>query len=331
MVTRGASLYSFQQAYYLRQMSLEDCIAASARMGATGIETIAEQMMPGFPDLPDSFYATWQGWMDHYGTTPTAHDMFLDVKRWKDRFLTRDEMVAAMTRDIDHAAKLGCQLVRTTSSTPPEIVEECLPHAMARGVKLSFEIHAPRDFDHQVVQQHFEVYRRHGPEWLGFVLDLGIYVRRYPRIVAERFIRDGATEHVIQHIVDAYDASVADRSAPPDFAALHRDVERMGGNQHDLDAVRFASVMMFWSDPRRIADYGPYIHHVHAKFYEITDDGVEPSIPYEEIVPILLEAGFTGCLSSEYEGQRHIQDAFEVDEVEQVGRQHQMLARILGE
>jgi sugar phosphate isomerase/epimerase len=75
----------------------------------------------------------------------------------------------------------------------------------------------------------------------------------------------------------------------------------------------------------------PWIFHIHAKFYEIDETGREPSIPYDEIIPVLIEGGYTGHLSSEYEGQRHIEDAFEVDGREQVKRQQQMFARLLGE
>jgi hypothetical protein len=46
---------------------------------------------------------------------------------------------------------------------------------------------------------------------------------------------------------------------------------------------------------------------------------------------VLVDGGFDGYLSSEYEGNRHIQDAFPVDSVEQVRRQHALFARLLGE
>ena len=75
----------------------------------------------------------------------------------------------------------------------------------------------------------------------------------------------------------------------------------------------------------------PYIFHIHAKFYEMLDDGTEYSIPYDKIVAVLIEGGYNGYLSSEYEGNRHIQDAFPVDSVEQVRRQHAMFERLLGE
>jgi len=330
MAFRGVSLYSFQQAYYLRRMTLEDCIAASAELGAYGIETLAEQMMPGFPNLPDSFYDRWHGWMERYGTTPTAHDMFLDTKRWKDRLLTHEEMVASVKRDIDHAAKLGCSVIRVLVITPPEVVDECVPYAAEKQVKLALEIHAPRHFDDEWIQQHYAVYERHGPEWVGFTPDMGIFVRRVPRVALERFVRDGATERIVRHIAESYEGLAGGSGPPADISGLVGEVEQMGGNDVDRRAAQFAS-RMTWSDPERLRDFMPYIHHVHAKFYEMTDDGSEYSIPYEDVVPILVEGGYPGALSSEYEGQRHVQDVHEVDEVEQVRRQQQLFARLLGE
>jgi sugar phosphate isomerase/epimerase len=73
----------------------------------------------------------------------------------------------------------------------------------------------------------------------------------------------------------------------------------------------------------------PYIFHIHAKFYEMLDDGTEYSIPYDKIIPALKAGNYQGYLSSEYEGNRHIQDAFPVDSVEQVRRQHAMFHRLL--
>ncbi len=61
------------------------------------------------------------------------------------------------------------------------------------------------------------------------------------------------------------------------------------------------------------------------------DDGTEYSIPYDKIIPVLIEGNFDGYLSSEYEGNRHIQDAHPVDSIEQVRRQQAMFARLLGE
>ena len=117
--SQGVSLYSYQEEYFLRTMSLEQCIAAAAAAGARGIESIAEQMMPGFPRLPDAFYDQWRGWMDKYGTTPTAHDAMLDTKKYKGRLLTDEECMVEFERDLRHAAKLGCKVVRALCMVSP--------------------------------------------------------------------------------------------------------------------------------------------------------------------------------------------------------------------
>lgn len=54
-IKRGVSLYSFQEEYFLLKLTLEQCIAKAAEIGANGIEIIGEQMVPGFPKLTDAF------------------------------------------------------------------------------------------------------------------------------------------------------------------------------------------------------------------------------------------------------------------------------------
>ena len=50
-IARGVSLYSFQEEMFLGQMSVEDCIAFAASIGAKGIEILPEQNMPSFPNI----------------------------------------------------------------------------------------------------------------------------------------------------------------------------------------------------------------------------------------------------------------------------------------
>ncbi len=73
------------------------------------------------------------------------------------------------------------------------------------------------------------------------------------------------------------------------------------------------------------------MYNIHGKFYEMTEDMVEPNIPYDLIIPAFIEAGISGYINSEYEGQRLTQDAYETDSCEQIRRHHLMLARLLGE
>jgi sugar phosphate isomerase/epimerase len=247
--------------------------------------------------------------------------MFLDTKRYKHRLLTHEEMVESVHRDIEHAARLGCSVIRVIVNTPPEVMEAAAPLAAERGVWLGLEIHAPWDFEHEWIQRHLEVADRVGADTLGVIPDMGAFARRFPRVTSDRYVRDGASAEIVRHIVAAYDAH-------GDLEGLPAEVERMGGNERDLALAEMVKHHIY-DDPAKLTQYAPFIRHVHAKFYEMTDEGVEYSIPYDEIVAALRAGGYRGYLSSEYEGNRHIEDAFEVDSVEQVRRHQAMLARLL--
>jgi hypothetical protein len=55
------------------------------------------------------------------------------------------------------------------------------------------------------------------------------------------------------------------------------------------------------------------------------------SIPYDEIMPLIVQSGYAGYISSEYEGQRYWDDAFHPESTEQVRRHQMMMRRLLGE
>jgi sugar phosphate isomerase/epimerase len=327
-VKRGVSLYSFQEEYFLRTMTVEDCIRTAGEIGARGIEIIPEQMIPGFPRISDDFLDSWSGWMEAYGTTPVATDLFLDTKRHPDRWLTLEEQVASFHRDIGIAVRLGATVVRAIINTPPEVMEAAAPYAEEKGVRLLLEVHAPFHYEHPWILEHLEVMHRTGSPALGLMPDMGTFVERFPRVVSERALRDGAKPELVDLIVRTYDDH-------GDTHALMDVVNYRGGGPVDFGLARQATHYI-WTEPKSMLEHMPLIGHIQAKFYEMTLDGpggaeAEYSIPYDRIVPVLVEGGFDGYLSSEYEGNRHIQDAHPVDSVEQVRRQHAMFARLLGE
>jgi hypothetical protein len=190
--------------------------------------------------------------------------------------------------------------------------------------------------------------QRTGSKYVGFVIDLGIYTRRIPRVVSDRWVRDGMRREIADYIIQTYAANIgsgqkvgsapqmgagatlAEKWAERSNNELVQGVIRMGGTPQEIAMAHYAGHHIF-ADPRRMLDFMPWIFHFHAKFNEMLEDYTEYSIPYEEIIPVLIEGGYDGYLSSEYEGQYHIQDAYEVDSVEQVRRHQVMLKRLLGQ
>ena len=332
-IKRGVSLYSYQHEYVHGTLDLEGAVAEAAKVGAVGIETLAEQMVPGFPfpgqsDLPDSFYSWWKDLMDRYGTTPTVHDMFLDTKRYRGRLLNLDEMVQSLHRDIRHTARLGAKGIRIIVNTPPEVVEAAAPYAADHGVWMGVEVHSPYSFDDEWIQRHLDVAARVDSDVVGCVPDMGIFVHTLPRVVVDRALRDGADPAIAAEVVETYNSH-------GDTQALFDRLEKQGVDGVTLGLAR-NSIHMIAQPVSCLADHAEFIKHVHAKFYEMHpvagfDYWHEYSIPYHEIVPALAEIGYDGYLSSEYEGNRHIEDAHPVDSVTQVAAHQGMLAALIGE
>ena len=68
----------------------------------------------------------------------------------------------------------------------------------------------------------------------------------------------------------------------------------------------------------------PHTHFIQAKFVEIDDDLRDLHVPWAEILPTLEQAGWSGYLSSEYEGRREPYRGRD-----QVRRQHALIRSLV--
>jgi sugar phosphate isomerase/epimerase len=331
-IKRGVSLYSFQEEYFLRKMTLEEIIATCAKLDIPGIEIIPDQMIPGYPNIPDAFVKQWHGWMEKYDRTPVCIDMFLDWNKYDGRVMTEDERVESIRQDILNANKLGCTVIRVIHDVEPSILEKLASTAEKNNVKLALEIHAPSYYDSPLEQRLVEMFERVQSPYLCFTLDLGVFCKTLPRVSSDRFLREGMKSEIVDYLVNAYNTNTLPHSNElgKRDQSLPEKILSMGGREEDIYWA-FMGTHMINADPRKMLPYLKYTSHIHGKFYEMVDDRTEFSIPYDEIVPVLIEGGYNGYIDSEYEGNRWVQDAFEVDSTEQVRRHQVMLKRLLGE
>jgi hypothetical protein len=323
-IRRGVSLYSFQEEMFLGQMRVEDCVAFAASIGATGIEILPEQNIPSFPNVSDREVAWWKEMVASHDAELTCYDMFLDTKRRKDRLMTDDEQVESIRRDLVLANRFGIRNMRVLVFVRPDILERCVPYAEELDVHMGVEVHAPWHLDHAWILRTIEVADRLKTRHLGILPDMGIFMKHYPPAFRARFERQGARPEVTQFIVDQHEAKVLSEYT------IYEVAVKMGGNKAEVamaETLRHAP----YSNPKRIRDFIPYFRHIQAKFYEMNADATDPSIAYDEVIPELVRGGWDGCLSSEYEGNRWIQDVQPVDSREQVRRQHRMFERLIAD
>jgi hypothetical protein len=323
-IKRGVSLYSFQEEMFLGRMTIEDCVAFAASLGATGIEILPEQNMPSFPNIDDREVAWWRELMAKHGTELTCYDMFLDTKVRKDREMTDDEQVESIRRDLVLCNRLGISNMRVLVFVRPDILERCVPYAEELDVHMGVEVHAPWHMEHAWILRTVEVADRLGTRHLGVLPDMGIFMKHYPPVFRDRFLRQGARPDVAQFIVDQHEQKIMAEYT------IYEVAVKMKGNKAE---VAMAETLRHfpYANPKRIRDFIPYFRHIQAKFYEMDADATDPTHAYDEVIPELIAGGWDGYLSSEYEGNRWIQDVQPVDSREQVRRQHAMFERLIGE
>jgi sugar phosphate isomerase/epimerase len=298
----GVSLYSYG-GDYLVTMTLEDCLADIADMGATGVEILADTHIPNYPNPSAEWIEEWHRLVQTYGLTPTCYSCWLDTRLYKDRPLSLDEAAAILRRDLELAHKLGFTLMRpkigvvSLDLVPDSIwrpaVEQVLPEAQQYNIRITPEIHSPTPLKSTIVDDYLALVKETGTANFGLLVDTSIFQDR---------TRTGVHS-------DSRYIFGADISDP----AIRAEVDRAMSAPLGVDPADLAEVM-------------PYVYHVQAKFWDMTDDLTDPHIPWDKFLKALVEGGYQGSLSSEYEGAR---DLFLASDM--LRRQHVMIRRLLAE
>ncbi|MEQ5805985.1 TIM barrel protein [Alteromonas sp. NFXS44] len=322
-IKRGVSLYSYQNETFLGEMTLDDCIRVCAEMGANGIEVIGEQSFWGHPEqsIEDAAIEGWHASIKKHGAVPVALDFMLDYKRYKGRIMTLEEQVESIKKDIALAKRLGTPFMRVLVSIDPDVLVAAAPFAEEAGVKLLVEVHAPLHFDHPWILRHAEAFDKSGSDALGFLPDMGMFLDKFPPCWKARFIRNGVPQNIADYIEKAYEDRVLSEY-------VIQNVREMGGTGPSLGMAETLRHNAAYA-PERMLPHMDRIHNIHGKFYEMTEDCIEPAIPYERIIQVLTKGNYDGYICSEYEGNRWIEDAHTVDSVEQVRRQQKMLENLI--
>jgi sugar phosphate isomerase/epimerase len=296
MIDLGVSLYSYGGDFMVT-MTLEDCLADIADMGASGVEILADTHVAGYPEPTSQWVDDWHELVARYGLTPTCYSSWLDTRLHPDRGLTVDEAVPLLERDLELAHRLGFSIVRPKLGVVSldlipdpiwrEAVERVLPMADDHALRIAPEIHAPTPLRSRIVDDYLDLARQ--TDRFGLLIDTGIFQN------AERPNTHSDSRYVFGN------------PAPELAARVGREMARpMNG------------------DPAEMVELMPYILHVHAKFWDMTDELSDPHVPYDAVVKALVDGGYSGSLSSEYEGPRDLYRATDM-----VRRQQAMLRRLV--
>ena len=321
-IKRGVTVYSFKQLVARGELTWDQCIAAMSAMGVTGVELLGQLFFRNCPDIIKEDTARWKEMMWKYGTKTIAHDFFVDRTMFKNRVLTLRESVDIVKRHVQFAAAIECPIIRIGGTFEPELFSEAAPICEEYGVKLGVEIHnGSSSWILPSIQKTIEIIRQKNTPYLGIIPDMSMFVRhiRESSYFVRAARRNGVRPDLIEFMKEAYENESND--------AYRARCDEMLKTTTDPNEAAFIVQCRRteYHDPRQLLEHMPYIVHIHGKFWEMDENCEETSINYPAILPILAEGGYTGYISSEYEGGEVAGDPFEP-----LRRYQTMLDRYLG-
>jgi sugar phosphate isomerase/epimerase len=324
----GITVYALTAEYRAGKYTFEELLRKSGAEGVgPPVEIVGFQSIRGFPSVTDDFATRFRRLLDDAGLEPSCLGANVDSGRRRDRLMTDEETVEVISAQIDAAVKLGFPTMRIQFGARPDALRALAPTAERAGVRLGVEIHAPHHVDHPTVVAVREVYDEIDSPFLGFIPDFGASARSIPAGAVAQQRTLGTPEHIIELVEGTWDE--VNRSGRDALAArrqLLADVEAAGGGP---EAIGFAwRSLTLWSSqpPEKWLEIMPQVLHVHGKFFDIDEHGEEPSVPYAELVRVFRDAGYTGTMSSEWEGSSW---AAEPDGFAMVKAHQQMVRRHL--
>lgn len=320
----GLTLYSASAEFRAGWYDFDGLLNRVAELGiGPGIEIVASQVLPGYPHVTEEFSRSWQEAFDKHGFTASSFGANLDMGRRRDRDMTPDEEYE-FTKTLFHGAKkLGFPLVRIQSAKPG-LLRRLLPLAEELELKLAYEIHAPLGPNSPEIMKVRDVYAELDSPLLGFVADFSSTMHSMSPTLLRAVRRAGLDDDAIGKLQAIWATDAPMQARQEEFIGYLRargfDPARLGSFAH------LAFNMHGHVRPQEWADIMPQILHVHAKFYDIDDQGNEPAIDYPELVRVFVEGGYRGYWSSEWEGHAFA-ELGEVDPLLLVRKQHDLIRK----
>lgn len=326
-VRLGVTLYSMTNEWLAGRYTLPQLVDEVGRRGlGPCVELIGFQSFRGFPHgVSKETRRELRAAIERNGLVPSSLATNADVARRAGAWLDTDQSVEYMRPQIELAAELGFPVARIQIGLTPEVLEKLEPIAARCKVHLGMEVHAPEGPNTPKVQAVREVYRRIDSEWLGFIPDFSSCMRAIPPGMLATLKRDGLSDAGIAALVRAWEGTGHPFQRYGAFAA---EARASGEPELPVAGAMLVFTMFGRENPRDWVEVLPQVRHIHAKFYDVGEDLVSPSIDYEALMNVFGPAERTFTMSSEWEGHAYLdmeeQDAFEI-----VARHQSMCRRFL--
>ena len=318
----GVSLYGFTQRYIEEDgYNFREMFEDLNKLGIRKFELVGAQMFQNYPNPTDEEINEVMELAEQYDVEPFSYGGYVDFGKLPDHRMNDDEIMDQVTYDLMTAHKLGCKYIRGFG-IPNHLYERVAQMAEFYQVVVAYEIHAPQRPSDPDIQELSTIFKKLQSPWVGFVPDFGCYIEKPNELHIQRYMGLGAKRENLQYIIDNRWNGFTEEQ-------MTQKIEEMGGGLAEQMAVSewFGFLSFAPADIEGFKTVLPYSKYFHGKFYHIGEDCVETTIPYEELLGLVVESGFNGTIMIEYEGHSfYLNDA-----VEQIGRHITMEQRILAD
>lgn len=287
----GVSTYSYVNDYG-SVMTLEDAFDHIADTGATGIEIMGEAQVEGYPEPSREWLDSWFRLLDAHKLEPTNMCSWIEHRSTLRHDLTVEEGAAELGRDLRLAHRLGFKFLRPKFGV--------VSHDLTPEPNWSAYVERNLDLAHK----------------LGIVI--------CPEIHSPTPIRHPVVDGYIEFIERTgtknfglmIDTGIF-QDRPLKHWGSHQITEEMRNNKHlaFLNGIRV--------DPEELLGIAKYVVFIQAKFHDIDEQLEDQQIPWRPVISAIKRSGYTGYLSSEYEGLRSPWRS-----IDQVRRQHALLRKL---
>jgi hypothetical protein len=296
----ASTAFSFTNEWLTRQYTLERLLGRMAELDlGPGIELIGFQTWRSYPHLDAAEILAFCRLVDRLGLEPASLGAYADLARRTDRLMTVDETVEYLRPQIAVAAALGFPLLRLHGGIPAAAIERLTADAERAGVTLAVE------FQGDQIPESPNV---------ALALDFSVSMAEVPAAFVDAVCRHGAARSDVDRLVELWAEGADTRDLFAAIAAL--DAPAAARDEARGGFVRFGR-----QDPDAWLPLVPQVAFVHAKFWELDDDGGDPTVREAELIRVLRDGGYDGFVCSEWGGNAWL-DADEADAFDLV-RRHQ--------
>ena len=352
----GVSLYSYQEAIWRGDLDLEGALTAVKGCGAEGVEIFGEALIRSFPYITNDFLYKWFYMMDNLGLEPVCYEHFADRRFWQDKnkYLSDDDVFEVTMQYLRSAKKLGCKFIRLSHDghngrwimndefdhtvVNAQVFERLLPYAEEMGVKMALEVHGPGLLQDGGNDDFIEALERtkcyNGG---GLMLDFSCCFRDMSPMQEDAYVQRGAKREIIQYLREmSRKAYTYDGNNDVDWDAVEAKIKEMGATELELSILNGSGAgghnsirNRLISPPSVVQEYASRLCYCHGKMHWINEDCTSDEVDYPRVIKALVDGGFKGWISTEFEGQRSVPHT--LNEVEFVRRQHVLMRKCLAE